>query len=162
MRKRIFWNIFLSSLIAALLLGGVILLAQYRSFETLMFSELSTECKYVESGLASASDEQAYLKALSPSDRVTLIAADGTVLFDTSSDVSKLENHSNRPEIIAAKATGTGTSSRFSETQLIKNFYYARLLPDGRILRIADSQKSVLGMVGTLLPTMFGVLIASR
>ena len=71
MRKRIFWNIFLSSLIAALLLGGVILLAQYRSFETLMFSELSTECKYVESGLASASDEQAYLKALSPSDRVT-------------------------------------------------------------------------------------------
>ena len=160
MRKRIFWNIFLSSLIAALLLGGVILLAQYRSFETLMFSELSTECKYVESGLASASDEQAYLTALSPSDRVTLIAADGTVLFDTSSDVSKLENHSNRPEIIAAKATGTGTSSRFSETQLIKNFYYARLLPDGRILRIADSQKSVLGMVGTLLPTMFGVLIA--
>ena len=37
MRKRIFWNIFLSSLIAALLLGGVILLAQYRSFESLVY-----------------------------------------------------------------------------------------------------------------------------
>ena len=162
MRKRIFWNIFLSSLIAALLLGGVILLAQYRSFESLMFSELSTECMYVESGLASASDEQVYLKELSSSDRVTLIAADGTVLFDTSSDASKLENHANRPEFIAAKTTGEGTSSRFSETQLIKNFYYARLLPDGRILRIADSQKSVLGMLGSLLPTMLVFCLLSQ
>lgn len=160
MRKRIFWNIFLSSLIAALLLGGVILLVQYHSLETLMFSELSTECKYVELGLASASDEQTYLDGLPSSNRVTLIAVDGTVLFDSSSDVSKLDNHADRPEIIAAKTTGDGTSSRFSETQLIKNFYYARLLPDGRILRIAGSQKSVLGMLGSLLPTMLGVLLA--
>ena len=160
MRKRIFWNIFLSSLIAALLLGGVILLVQYRSLETLMFSELSTECKYVELGLSSASDEQVYLDGLPSSNRVTLIAVDGTVLFDNSSDVSKLDNHASRPEIVAAKTTGDGTSSRFSETQLIKNFYYAHLLPDGRILRVAGSQKSVLGMLGSLLPTMLGVLLA--
>ena len=106
MRKRIFWNIFLSSLIAALLLGGVVLLVQYRSLETLMFSELSTECKYVELGLSSASDEQVYLDGLPSSNRVTLIAVDGTVLFDNSSDVSKLDNHASRPEIVAAKTTG--------------------------------------------------------
>ncbi len=159
MRKRIFWNIFLSSLIAALLLGGVILLAQYRVFENLVFSELASECRYVETGLVSATDEQTYLQDLPSSDRVTLIDADGTVLFDTSSDAAKLENHSDRPEFISAKTVGVGTSSRFSETQLVKNFYYARLLPDGRVLRLADSQKSVLGMLGALLPIMLIIVL---
>jgi two-component system phosphate regulon sensor histidine kinase PhoR len=160
MRKRIFWNIFLASLIAALLLGSVILLAQYRMFESLVFEELSSESRYVQSGLASAVDESVYLASLPSSDRLTLIDADGTVLFDTSSDASKLKNHSDRPEFIAAKQTGVGTSSRFSETQLTKNFYYARLLADGRVLRIASNQKSVLGMLGVLMPTVLLVLLA--
>ena len=160
MKQRIFWNIFLSSLIAALMLGGVVLLAQYRSFEQLVFSELSEECEYIESGLLSASDETAYLKSLPSSDRITLIDADGIVIYDTSSDVSKLENHSDRPEFIAAKNSGEGTSSRFSETQLIKNFYYARLLPDGRVLRVANSQQSVIGLLNKMLPTMLLVFAA--
>lgn len=160
MKQRIFWNIFLSSLIAALMLGGVVLLAQYRAFEKLVFSELSEQCEYVESGLLSASDETAYLESLPSSDRITLIASDGIVVYDTSSDVSKLKNHSDRPEFIAARTSGEGTSSRFSETQLIKNFYYARLLPDGRVLRIANSQQSVIGMLNKMLPTMLVVLAA--
>ena len=160
MKQRIFWNIFLSSLIAALMLGGVVLLAQYRAFEQLVFSELSEQCEYVESGLLSASDETAYLESLPSSDRITLIASDGIVVYDTSSDVSKLENHSDRPEFIAARTSGEGTRSRFSETQLIKNFYYARLLPDGRVLRIANTQQSVIGMLDKMLPTMLVVLAA--
>lgn len=160
MRKRIFWNIFLSSLIAALLLGGVILLAQYRAFERLVFDELAGECAYVKSGLLSAEDEHAYLASLPSSDRLTLINADGTVVFDSTSDASILENHSDRPEFVAAIRDGAGTSSRFSETQLIRNFYYAERLPDGRVLRIANSQQSVIGMLDALLPTMLLVLFA--
>ncbi len=160
MRKRIFWNIFLSSLIAALLLGGVILLAQYRSFESLVYSELASESSYIESGLLSAADEQVYLSDLPSKERVTLINADGTVVYDSSAQASTLENHANRPEFIDAQKNGVGTSSRFSETQLMKNYYYARLLPDGRVLRVASSHNSVLGMIGSLLPTMFLVLLA--
>ena len=160
MRKRIFWNIFLSSLIAALLLGGVILLAQYRSFESLLFSELSSECNYIQSGLQSAANEETFLSNLPSKERVTLIESDGTVLFDTTSSASKFENHSNRPEFIDAKNTGSGMSSRFSETQLTKNYYFARLLPDGRVLRVASSQKSVLGMLDAMMPTMLIVLLA--
>jgi len=160
MRKRIFWNIFLASLIAALLLGSVVLLAQYSIFENLVFSELASESRYLQSGLDSAADENTYLSSLPSTSRLTLIDTDGTVLFDNSSDTSKLDNHANRPEVAEAKSIGVGTSSRFSETQLIKNFYYARLLPDGRVLRVASSQKSVLGMIGTLLPTMLAVFFA--
>ncbi|MDD4310957.1 MAG: ATP-binding protein [Eubacteriales bacterium] len=160
MRKRIFWNIFLSSLIAALLLGGVILLAQYRSFENLVFSELAAENDYIKSGLTATKDESAFFAGLPSKDRVTLIDSDGTVLFDTSSDVTTLENHASRPEIVSAHQNGIGTSSRYSETQLMKNYYYARLLPDGRVLRVASSQKSVLGMLGAMVPTMLLVLLA--
>ena len=160
MRKRIFWNIFLSSLIAALLLGGVILLAQYRSFESLVYSELASESSYIENGLLSAADEQVYLSDLPSKERVTLIDADGTVVYDSNALASKLENHSNRPEFIDAQKNGVGTSSRFSETQLMKNYYYARLMPDGRVLRVASSHNSVLGMIGSLMPTMLLVLLA--
>lgn len=160
MKKRIFWNIFLSSLIAALMLGGVVLLAQYQAFETLVFTELSDECQYLEDGLLSASDETAYLASLPSKNRITLIGSDGTVLYDSSSDISKLENHANRPEVVSAFQNGAGSSSRFSETQLIKNFYYARLLPDGRVLRIASSQQSVLGIIGKMLPTILLVFVA--
>ncbi len=160
MKRRIFWNIFLPSLIAAILLGGAILLAQYQTYERLIFSELTTVCEYVESGLLSASDEPAYLKQLPTIDRVTLIDTDGTVLFDSASDVTKLENHAGRPEIVEAHSTGEGSSSRYSETQLMKNFYYARLLQDGRVLRIATSQQSVFGLIGNLALPMLLVLIA--
>ncbi len=160
MRKRIFWNIFLSSLIAALLLGGVVLLAQYRTLENLVYSELASESNYIKSGLLSASDEQAYLSGLPAKERVTLIGADGTVLYDTGAQATKLENHANRPEFIDAQKNGIGMSSRYSETQLMKNYYYARLLPDGRVLRVASSHDSVLGMIGSLLPTMLLVLLA--
>ena len=159
MKKRVFWNIFLSSLIAALLFGGAVLFAQYRAFEALVVSELITECDYAQSGLLSAADEKAYLERLSSRNRLTLIATDGTVLFDSASDVTKMDNHADRPEITNAKISGSGTSSRYSSTQLLKNYYYARLLPDGRVLRVASSQSSVLGMLNGMLPAMIGVLL---
>jgi two-component system phosphate regulon sensor histidine kinase PhoR len=51
--------------------------------------------------------------------RVTLIKADGTVLGDSmvSGDaLRQLENHADRPEVIDARRTGSGTSRRFSHT----------------------------------------------
>ena len=160
MKQRIFWNIFLSSLIAALLLGGFILLAQYRNYESLVFSRLSAECSYLQTGLLEADDESAYLASLPKNDRLTLIDQNGAVLFDSTANTAQLESHANRPEVIAAQNNGEGTSSRFSDTQLIRNFYYALRLPDGRILRIATSQQSVVGLIGKMLPTSLLILVA--
>lgn len=160
MKKRIFRNILLASLIAAFLMGGAVLAAQYRVFEERVFSELESECGYVAAGLLQADDEQAYLETVSASgSRVTLIGAGGTVEFDSAADPADMDNHSTRPEVIAAQETGSGTSSRFSDTQLTANFYYAKLLSDGRVLRMATTQKSVLGMVGSFLPVMLLVLL---
>jgi two-component system, OmpR family, phosphate regulon sensor histidine kinase PhoR len=48
--------------------------------------------------------------------RVTVIAADGSVLADSQSDPSTMENHAGRPEIRDAFAGGAGQSIRHSVT----------------------------------------------
>ena len=57
--------------------------------------------------------------------RITVIEADGTVLFDSVEDETTMENHKNRPEIAKAIKTGEGTSIRKSTTSLKHTFYYA-------------------------------------
>lgn len=154
MRQRIFWNIFLASVIAAVLLGGAVLVTQYDVFEERIFSELESECGYVSAGLLQAADENAYFASLSSKNRITLIHPDGSVAYDSEEDETTLDNHASRPEVAQALHSGTGKSSRYSETQLTRNFYYALRLDDGRILRVSTAQKSLLGMLGSLLPTM--------
>jgi two-component system, OmpR family, phosphate regulon sensor histidine kinase PhoR len=48
--------------------------------------------------------------------RVTVIAADGTVLADSGEDPRRMENHAGRPEVRQAFGTGQGRASRFSAT----------------------------------------------
>ncbi len=60
--------------------------------------------------------------------RVTIISHDGRVLGDSGlvpEAVDKMEDHSNRPEILAAKTTGFGRSIRFSTTLQATTLYGA-------------------------------------
>src|SRR5213593_509735 len=71
--------------------------------------------------------------------RVTIIAHDGTVLGDsdlTPEGVRTVQNHSDRPEVIQALASGRGTAIRFSST-LGMPFIYVAIMADGRVLRLA-------------------------
>jgi two-component system phosphate regulon sensor histidine kinase PhoR len=64
--------------------------------------------------------------------RVTVIDASGVVLADSAHDPETMENHSNRPEIIEAFATGRGSSVRHSHTLDRDLVYLAiRLQPAG-------------------------------
>ena len=48
--------------------------------------------------------------------RVTIIAQDGQVLADTWEDASTMENHGDRPEVLAASSAGLGKDTRLSST----------------------------------------------
>jgi two-component system phosphate regulon sensor histidine kinase PhoR len=53
------------------------------------------------------------------SSRITFVAEDGRVLGDSTQpadSLNSLENHAQRPEIVAARERGTGTSQRYSTT----------------------------------------------
>jgi len=69
--------------------------------------------------------------------RVSLIDRQGIVQFDNSiKDISQLENHSQRPEIILASENGKGTDIRISTSNNHKYLYFARKYDD-RYIRVA-------------------------
>lgn len=69
--------------------------------------------------------------------RVTVIAPDGTVLGESDSDPATMDNHSTRPEVMAALATGGGSAVRHSDTLDAGMMYSARAVKrDGRVVGI--------------------------
>lgn len=89
--------------------------------------------------------------------RVTIINPHGKVLFDSNVAPQALDNHSDRPEVKKAGDAGEGTAIRHSNTLGKSTYYYAVLLPDGNILRIALESDNVfiffIGMIPFILLT---------
>ena len=111
-----------------------------------------------------AVEPETLLKTIKLNDtRITLIEPSGRVIYDTAVRSDVMDNHFNRPEIQAAIQTGTGTSERFSDTLGTKTYYKAVLLSDGMIVRLALTQKTVLGqayaMIVPLLLIFAGVIL---
>ena len=82
-----------------------------------------------------------YINSLDTSGwRLTWIAEDGTVLYDSETDSSQMENHNEREEVKEARKNGYGESVRYSTTLTERQMYCAKLLDDGTVLRLSDSQ----------------------
>ena len=62
---------------------------------------------------------------LNTNTRFTIIKPDGLVLADSEEDPATMDNHANRPEILAARSHGHGITTRFSNTVDKKMMYYA-------------------------------------
>ena len=98
--------------------------------------------------------------------RVTLIALDGTVLGDSLENPSTLDNHSNRPEVIAALQSGLGVSQRFSTSIRENMLYVAAPITDlGQklgVARVALPLTAVNASVNSAIrTTVLGVLLAA-
>ena len=151
MTKRIFRSMILTA--GAVLLASIVVIMGflYEYFcgvqEQQLKDELSLAAAAMEQG-----EGEAYLRSLtSDRYRLTWVAADGTVLYDTRTDAETMENHAQRQEIQQALLAGQGESSRYSATLLEKTLYQALRLEDGTVLRISISRATagvlVLGML---------------
>ena len=93
--------------------------------------------------------------------RLTWVAADGAVLFDSAAEENNMENHADRTEIKSAFATGEGSDSRYSSTILEKTIYYARRMDDGTVLRISVSRATAgLLLIGMFQPIAIVIILA--
>ena len=160
MTKRIFFSSLLAA--AAALLLSILLVAgvMYGHLERAQRAELSAAADQIGAGVALGGLD--YLSALPASDtRVTWIAADGTVLFDSAADAATLENHADREEVREALLSQAGESARYSATLAETTFYHAQRLPDGTVLRTARTQRSVLLLLLDMAPALLAVLAAT-
>ena len=143
---RISYLVAISALLAsALLFFGVM----YRDYEDGAFARLRAEAAAISQGLDAAGSD--YFDSFAPDDRVTWIAANGTVLYDSAAPAQLLESHAGREEIDQALQTGEAQTSRYSKTLLQRTFYYAKLLEGGTVLRVSCTQNSLPAMILMLL-----------
>lgn len=160
MTRRIFRAIFLAA--AGVLLASFVIIMSclYDYFGLVHQEQLRDELELAAYGVEQSG--AAYLDMLqSKGCRVTWVAADGTVLFDTRADAGQMENHGEREEIRQALETGEGSSTRFSSTLTEKTLYLARRLSDGTVLRISASHMTTVSLVlGMLQPVLIVAVIA--
>ena len=167
-------KIFRSTLAASLtvLLASLLVITGclYTYFGTVREQQLQTELTLAAAAVEA--DGADYLaRVRDTAERLTWVASDGAVLYDTRTDTQPMENHGQREEIREALTGGSGSSARYSETLTEKMLYQAVRLTDGSVLRISGSQKTVwmlvLGMlhavnVVALLAVGLSALLASR
>lgn len=124
----------------------------------LLKSEVKQEAEYIRTAVNISGPS--YLDQMSQADertRITQIDENGDVLYDSSSEEIDMENHGAREEIKEALASGTGESERVSDTLGRELYYYAVLLDDGTVLRVAKSMDNLAMTALNVLPVM-GVL----
>ena len=138
MNHKIFRSILLVA--AAVLLASLLIIMSYLYgyFAGVQERQLGDELSLAAAGVENYGES--YLQTMKPGDyRITWIAADGTVLYDTIRPDTPEENHAGREEVKRALETGEGRSTRYSTTLLEKTIYYARRLTDGSVLRMSIS-----------------------
>ena len=161
MKKKIIFSmscIALLSILLSMVLSGVV--SYYDSLEIVKKATIA-ESRYIQNGIALGGDDYlsdirsaGYDTAAAQSVRVTVIDTDGTVRFDSVADAANMENHNNRPEVIAARENGAGESVRESDTLNVQSYNYAVMLSDGRVLRLSVGMKTVFGSIERMVPWM--------
>lgn len=131
----------------------------YEHYSNLQAEQLKETASYIEQGYEAAG--QSYLETLQTgTNRVTLIAEDGTVLYDSQEqDVSQMGNHADREEVQQAEQDGVGFSRRYSDTMSKETVYYAIRLSDQSVLRVSVEYRSLFAMMGVLLVQALFILL---
>ncbi|MDR2779876.1 MAG: PAS domain-containing protein, partial [Synergistaceae bacterium] len=149
------------SVFSIILTAALIHLEVYWEFSERARREIAVESSYIAGGVEIAG--AGYLQSIpgeALNHRVTLISKDGAVLFDSDAEADRMENHLGRPEVISAAQNGFGESTRFSETMRRQTYYYAALLDNGDILRVASTSDSVFASFARLVPLTLAIVAA--
>ena len=97
--------------------------------------------------------------------RITVIAMDGKVLGDSSEVSATMENHAGRPEVIAARSQGSGSSLRYSTTvryEMLYRAFHQMGKGEERIVRVAMPLTEVNGVISSVRHALlFGLVLTS-
>lgn len=158
MTKRILKSILVVSVAVLVMSTTLTMGILYRYFGKQIGKELRREAAYL--AIAVEKEGMEAFESLPPeAERVTYIAEDGSVLFDSEADEDSMENHGQREEIKEASEKGFGTAVRTSDTLSKKTLYYALRLKDNSILRVSSEQYNVPGIVGGMIQPVLIMLV---
>lgn len=158
MIKRTFLSMLILVLCVILVCFGTITAILFHHFEKLYDTKLENEVEYISRGVELNGMD--YLENMNADNcRITWIAEDGSVIYDSMVDASQMENHGQREEIQEAFEQGQGESIRFSDTMAQKTNNLALLLSDGTVVRVSSASDTLLHMFAQVMTPLLLVLV---
>ena len=160
MRGKLFKHLFLVAMAVFVACTALFMWSLYSYFSEVHQTEEREEAAYVAAAVEA--DGMAFLRHHLPKDstsRVTWIAQDGTVLFDSVAKAEELENHADREEVRQAMESGIGESARYSDTLSRKTTNVALRLKDGTVLRLSGTQYTMVSLLVSQFQALVAVLV---
>lgn len=160
MRSKIQKSMMLILCIALLISYLLLTVVVYnQTFQNLQ-AEVEQEARYIKEAIDISGTE--YLEAMDnvqQNTRVTVIASEGNVVYDSKDDELTLANHKNRTEVQEALRHGEGRDVRVSDTIKERSIYYAIMLEDGNVLRVSRTVDNVFPMFISVLPYIMVIAV---
>lgn len=146
MKKKINIRFIMIAALAIVVTALSAMLVYYNILKEQVFGDLKAYAHVIEllniDDLAAGIERDPY-NPIDDDLRITLIGAEGEVLYESLLNKDEMDNHNERPEIIEAREKGEGEAIRYSATSGTHTFYYAERLQNGNVLRIGRDSVSV-------------------
>ena len=136
MEEKISYRLFFMGFVGLVCTAVLCLFVFHKAFREQAWTSLEHQADLVSAGYEQLSSPDQLSVFVNGDLRITLIAADGSVVFESATD-QQMENHLSRPEIQQAMREGVGRNCRDSQTMGYETYYYAMLLPGGDILQLS-------------------------
>ena len=146
MKKKINIRFIMIAALAIVVTALSAMLVYYNILKEQVFGDLKAYAHVIEllniDDLAAGIEKDPY-NPIDDDLRITLIGAEGEVLYESLLNKDEMDNHNERPEIIEVREKGEGEAIRYSATSGTHTFYYAERLQNGNVLRIGRDSVSV-------------------
>ena len=165
MKRKIYTRISLVIIIALAIGLGLQTFIFYNYNKSKEETSLLRQIQYVDSISDNSRDKTITnikkFKKINPSNRFTIIDENGSVVYDTDTNVDSLDNHSNREEIQDARESKIGSITRKSDSFDKSMYYVAILQQNSDVLRVSCESASFLKTILDLLPYTLLILALS-
>ena len=153
MEEKIGYRLFLMGFLGLIFTAALCIFVFHKAFTAQAWTGLERQADLVSVGYDLTGDPQQLSAFVSGDLRITLISENGSVIFESATD-QPMENHLSRPEILQAMKSGVGKDIRDSQTMGYETYYYALLLPDGEILRVAQDAETMWSIYDSSIPAI--------
>ena len=154
MKRKIFLNMSYIALITVVCTTVFLSVVAYGRYMSQVKEGIQNEAGYMAESLNQHENQSLDAYKDSTISRITLIAADGKVLYDSTGKEKSMSNHRNRKEFKEAEKNGAGESTRISKTLKKQTYYYAVKLSDGSVLRLSRETQTIFNQVEGVLPVL--------
>ena len=159
MKKKIMLDFMLVITVCVVALTLLFAAVTYNLFDQRVSEMLELNARTLASLLESGAQRDAVLAPVTGELRVTVVAPDGTVEYDSEADASEMDNHAQREEILGAMENGQGRARRSSETLGMSTYYFAVRMDSCEVLRVAKEAGNVWSLYLNAVPFVLLVLV---